>query len=347
MKNYPIFLLPKGKIMMTAKIENNAIKLLKETKFPSKRRYSIGENGYVACIDSENELLIIGQINFDGQVEHFVQIPFPKVIYPRSILIYKDNIIIGGFKHAPISQENYYSSELLVSYSIKDMKFIPIEIPIQTYDKSIDDLLVDENRIIAVDNIVFPKYLIECDFSDPNNPSFIKLHNLPNNGTYEHISKGALNKNYIALLSSSGGMYGNGNHINIFKKGNYSEYAILSQWNSVETYYKNKIKKYYWNDIMISKIYNMLLISASEYGVGIYKIIPDLINDKNFDETKSIVYHNEWSKKLIKILHVPNNEKKIILIFEEGDSDSVTHSYAIEDLDKISIIAGFSNRRNL
>ena len=55
MKSYPIFLLPKGEVMMTAKIEDNEIKLLKKTIFPSNRRYSISETGLAACLDIEKK----------------------------------------------------------------------------------------------------------------------------------------------------------------------------------------------------------------------------------------------------------------------------------------------------
>jgi hypothetical protein len=90
-------------------------------------------------------------------------------------------------------------------------------LPVQpTEGKSIDDILINGNKLILVDNIVYPKYLFEYDISISNKPVHNETIKLPNNGTYEHIYKGTINDNWMVLFSSSVGMNGAYQHISIF-----------------------------------------------------------------------------------------------------------------------------------
>jgi len=57
MKAYPIFLLPKGEVMMTARIDGDEIKVLKKTLFPSSKRYSISEKGLAVCLDNKTFII--------------------------------------------------------------------------------------------------------------------------------------------------------------------------------------------------------------------------------------------------------------------------------------------------
>ena len=57
MSSYPIFLLPNKTIMMTAKVEGEKIIMLKETPFPSSKRYSISEKGLAVCLDNKTFII--------------------------------------------------------------------------------------------------------------------------------------------------------------------------------------------------------------------------------------------------------------------------------------------------
>jgi hypothetical protein len=93
--------------------------------------------------------------------------------------------------------------------------------------KSIDDILVNNNRLILVDNIIFPKYLFEYDISIPNKPIHKQTTKLPNNGTYEHIYKGDINDNWMILLSHTMGDMGAFSHITIYSRTD-KKYALFS-----------------------------------------------------------------------------------------------------------------------
>jgi hypothetical protein len=385
MTQYPIFLLPQDDFMVTAKVENDKIQLLKKTSFPSGKRYFVSETGSCACLDKEKKVICCGQLTNDGSFEFTETIPFPKFISPKSICVIENQIILGGDNEYFFGR-SASSEELIVTYNPITKDFTIIDVPYKNYGKCIDDLLVDEKKVIAVDDIREPKYLFEYDFTDSRNVRLIGSYRLYE-GVNERISKGSLNEFYVALLSSYFVRDSAGIFITIFKKGDYKNYIILSQrvtfqrsiydtaifeldisarvYNCLEKANIKTIgdlvqkteremleiknfgrkslseikqillalgvdfamdlrdrdekkqadeKLYSWRDIIL--IDNMLCISASEDGIGCFKI-----KDKDFsvrDETKEVTsqiqYHNPWNKNIVKILPVPNNKKQFVLI---------------------------------
>lgn len=333
MNDFPIFLLPKGEIMMTAKVDAESIQLLTKTLFPSGKRYAISISGLVACLDKDKKLIIYGQLNLDGGFDYLRILPFPSIISPKSMCLIKDNIILGGENNHDYSN-NINSHELIVSYSIIQDKFIPVEMPFQGYDKCVDDFLLQGNNVIAVDNLVYPKYLIEYDFKNPSSPNLIKSHNLPANGTYESIRKGTQNEYYIALISGTFGMYGVGVYINIFTIGNYKDYIRLSQ--DIGCFQTNvEQKEYCWKDIFLLPNKNFMLIAADIEGIGIYYIDDNLLRQDSNEDSDSIFYFNEWDKKVIKFLRIPNDMDNLIVVFKEGNDNNFQYSYSIKNIDDI------------
>lgn len=334
MTQYPIFLLPKGEIMMTAKMKDGEIHLLKKTLFPSDKRYAISNSGLTACLDRTKKIIIYGQLTEDGDFDYVKVLPFPSIISPKSICVVKDHLVLGGENnHEFLNDIN--SHELVVSYSIREDKFTPVDMPYKGYDKCIDDLLVSGSKIIAVDNIVYPKYLLEYDFQNPSYPHLIKSFNLPENGTYESIHKGSQNENFLALISSSFGMDGGGRYVNVFRIGDYSNYIRLSQWYGVANDDEEQEKKYYWRDILLVPHKNVLLISSNDDGVGVYFLQDELFQEADNEDSDSIVYVNNWDKKVVKLLLPPNDSENVIAIFEEGEEDNIHYSYSIESISEI------------
>lgn len=331
MTRYPVILLPKGEIMVTAKVEGSEIKLLKKTLFPSGKRYAISDNGLAACLDKDKKLILFGQLNEDGDFEDLKILPFPSVTSPKSISIVRNNIVLGGENKSDFVK----SYELVVAYSIREDKFIMVDMPFKGFDKCVDDLLIDGNKVLAVDNIVYPKYLIEYDFSNPDYPHLVKSFSLPENGTYESIKKGTLNEEYLALLSSSFGMDGGGRYINIFIKGDYENYIRLSQWYGLTNENEKQKKRYSWSDIYLVPGANTLLISADEDGIGLYYIGDELMDQNGFDDSESVLYFNSWNKKIIKLLPVPNDNDSLVIVFEETSSQNVAYSYVVESIANI------------
>ena len=304
--DFNIFLLPQGEIMTTAIVEDDKVKVLKKTLFPSGNKYSISKTGIAVCLDKEKKVIIYGQLLNDGSFGFYKLIDFPEMISPKSICILNEHLILGGENNSHFN-ENIVSHELVVTYNILNGKYTPLEMPFKSSGKCVDDLLIDNDIVIAVDNIVYPKYLLEYNFKNPYSPYLDISYELPTNGTYETIIKGVLSNKYIILTSSSYGQDGVGRYINIFNRGDYKVYIRLAQWYG---WGESKEKKYSWSDTLI--IDNYLCISALEDGIGLF-FIDNFEKDSN-DRSSEIQYFNPWNKKIVKIIKAPNDLDKLILI---------------------------------
>ncbi|MEB0277186.1 hypothetical protein [Mucilaginibacter sp. 10B2] len=331
--DYSVFLLPQGEIMTTAIVESDKLKILKKTLFPSGKRYSISKTGVAVCLDKEKKLILYGQILKNGEFGFYKLINFPEMISPKSICILNHHIILGGENHSHFN-ENIVSNELVVTYNILNEKFTALEMPFKQSGKCIDDLLIDDDTIIAVDNIVYPKYLLEYNFVNPYKPYLELSHELPTNGTYESIVKGVLSKNFTILTSASRGQDGFGRYINIFNRGEYKVYIRLSQWYG---WGENNEKTYHWSDTLI--IDNYLCISALEDGIGLFLI--NNFETMSMDRSSEIQYFNPWNKKVIKLLKLPNENEKVVLIMS---ADNVNSYEVINTKEIIALYRTFKDR---
>ena len=265
-------------------------------------------------------------------MENISILTFPSMISPKSICVFKNHFILGGENNHTFFN-NINSHELVATYSILQNKFSSVEMPFKKHEKCVDDLLLDNNKVIAVDNFIYPKYLLEYDFKNPDFPYLIASYSLPANGTYESIKKGTLNDSYIALLSSSYGMSGGGKYVNIFQRGDYKSYIRLSQWYGNSN--QSNEKKYHWRDILLLPERNILLISSDEDGIGIYYINNYMTYENGAEDSDSIHYFNGWDKKVIKILLHPQSTESVMVVFEEGEKDNISYSFALVSIKEL------------
>ncbi|UOQ83281.1 hypothetical protein [Hymenobacter sp. 5414T-23] len=95
--------------------------------------------------------------------------------------------------------------------------------------KALDDVLADDQNLVLVDNIVFPKYLFvyswPTDGSLPADPQIVEL---PFSRVYEHIEKGQMSTGYVALLSTSAGMDGMGAYVSVLRRGDWAPVAVFA-----------------------------------------------------------------------------------------------------------------------
>ncbi|SMB79407.1 hypothetical protein SAMN00120144_3129 [Hymenobacter roseosalivarius DSM 11622] len=95
--------------------------------------------------------------------------------------------------------------------------------------KALDDVLADDQNLILVDNIVFPKYLFVYLWPPsgglPTDPQVVEL---PFSRVYEHIEKGQMSAGYVALLSTSAGMDGVGAYVSVLRRGDWAPVVVFA-----------------------------------------------------------------------------------------------------------------------
>lgn len=329
MQAYPIFLLPKGEIMMTAKIDGDKILVLEKTIFPSNKTYSISETGLAACLDNEKKIIIYGYLKEDGNMEGLVILPFPSMISPITICILKNQFLLGGDKDV---FGGNYSDKLMAKYSILQNKFTIVEMPLEINETDIssciNDILFDYNKVIVVCNLNDQNYLLEYDIKNNDFSHLTDNHILPQYSSLKYIIKVTFNNSFVALLTSCFSTKTGDRFINIFRKGNYKGYASLYQCN--RNYNPGD-----WSDILLLPDHNVLFVLSHKDGIGICFIDDSMISDNRHYYSYSIRFTNKWKKKVIKILLPPQINDKILLIFEEEYDNNLLYSFALESIEEI------------
>lgn len=92
--------------------------------------------------------------------------------------------------------------------------------------KLLEKLVVDGNRLIAVDNVIIPKYLFVLDDAE-RSPEAVRVIDLPVHGPKERIKDAVLSGGRLAVLSSTASISGGGEHL-YFLDGEYRQSGNLS-----------------------------------------------------------------------------------------------------------------------
>lgn len=324
-------ILPKQKETKLCTFTNDKIIEMTEIDIPQNSKYAIDENNFVASLHLDT--IYICQINEKKEsIKYYPKLHVPSTISADCIAI-KDGIIyIGGKK-------NEGHGEILLLYNIKKEEWKTIPIPaeiISGYRKSIDDLLIEKDILIAVDDIASPKYLIEYTIQNPSSPVLSKIQKLQNSGPYEHIQKGASNENYIALLSTSSGLFEISNIIAIYsKKRNYKNPFIWMTSKKQGEYSSTKSNKknnssidldpfYEWKDILL--LDNHLFIAAEKDGIGHF-VFSDSLFKSSSDQAEFIQryiekhhgiihYTKQKEGNVVRLQAIPNNTHFFIAVIQ-------------------------------
>ena len=198
-----IFIIPQNETSLICKIENNVVRELGSFPKSIDSKSIVVNDKFICSIDS-----LISVFDIKGNLLKEIISDFE----PTSLNSKNEAVYFGGKS----SKNGTNSGEIfaLLDLEKKDFLLEKIKLPIDiSYGKAIDDILILKNKLLLVDDIVYPKYVLEYDISDAKNPKHIETKKLDNNGTYEHIVKGDLNENWLILLSSTVGQGGSSDHI--------------------------------------------------------------------------------------------------------------------------------------
>ncbi len=206
MKN--LFVIPQKAQSIIATIENDQILNLGPIDIPyvSKTVYC-QEHGIFVSINFKEKALKMYRENGD-------YIGFNNQFKFSCIAIKDDVVYLGG----AYKKKKNGLGELcsLLDLSEVDFKFKQINLPIVAVkNKAIDDIVIVGDKLILLDNIVFPKYIFEYNISNPRAPKHLNTIDLPDNGTYEHIVKGDGNEKWLGIKSSTVGSFGCAQHLTI------------------------------------------------------------------------------------------------------------------------------------
>jgi 5'(3')-deoxyribonucleotidase len=214
------FIIPQEKTSFIAKVVEGKINIIKTIDIPYQSINKFTENNLIASqCTATNEFRV-----YNSEAELLISKPDCKY---RAMEIKQNTVYLGG--EYTLAGENKKEGEMfsIINLENPENEIENISLPIKVIPgKSIDDILIRDNQLILVDNMMLPKYLFEYDISDPGNPKYVKTKQLNYNGPYEHILKGDINKNWMAILSFTFGRGGQARHLSI--SGKTERYMSIS-----------------------------------------------------------------------------------------------------------------------
>lgn len=109
-------------------------------------------------------------------------------------------------------------------------RWTPVPIPEQLrhHGKAVDGLLIEGRRIIAVDDIVMPKWVIVYEADDAGNLQPEEVTELPCHTSYERIRRCALGPGMVGLISSGFNHGTSSRFVSILGSADFMEWALWS-----------------------------------------------------------------------------------------------------------------------
>jgi hypothetical protein len=301
LNNGNLFLLQTDEKIISINSFDNKINEIKSFPISEKSIYTTDQKERVAILDTAKNDVSIFEIKSSAQMK--LTIPFE--IKPKTILLNNDNLFIGG----------EMGKELLIQYHLKSKKWHQLEIPkeVISYGKAVDDLVVNDTLLIAVDNLIMPKYILYYHLNSNDKLNFSHFKELKSNSSYESIHKARITNSYIGLLSGTLNHGTVREHITI-----YSDLNLLTSF-AISVEYKRNMT---FKDFML--IGDTLFIANSSKGLGVFKI-----QKSNFKESKYGIFNAEIKESQVSYKKIKNgeiinftripNEQKIILTIKNSN----------------------------
>lgn len=194
----------------------------------------------------------------------FAPLPMPSGYTAACLRFHRQVLFVGG----NCGQEVLGTFD----FAAPEPRWAPLAVPPQfrQHGKRIDDLLLDGDRLIAVDDIVFPKYLLRYDVSDPRNPWLIDVADLPYHSSYERIHSAALGLDWVALFSTTANHGWRGIHIALLGRTELQERAVLSATTNPPFGGTDDVERRDWRGVAFHG--NTLLVAAGRDGVGVLNL---------------------------------------------------------------------------
>jgi len=283
--------------------ENSIIEEHKTFKISQKSIFTTDKKTRVAILDTVKSNIIL----YDIQSSKKTKLTIPYDLKPKTILLNENNLFVGG----------KMGKEILVQYRIKSNKWEKLEIPeeVLMWGKAVDDIVINDSLLIAIDNLVMPKYVLFYSLKPEGKLELSHFKDLKSNGSYESIHQGRITEKYLGLISNTySGYVGSTEHITIYNNLEFTSSFAISSNQHVKNYHT-------FNDFAI--IGDRIIIASKEKGLGILKIKDsyfkehDEYKNKRFNtriNTSKIKYLAYKNETILKITIIPNTDIVVLTV---------------------------------
>jgi hypothetical protein len=260
------FVVPRRNASVLCTVDGGRLVEINPVPVPVRGECAVSASGWIAFTLDEGRA--IGRAHVDAEPAE--QRSFPLLAMPadykaHTLAFAGDVLYVGG----------ECGEEVLGTFDLAEVApaWAPVEVPpgLRQQGKAMDDLLVDGDRLIAVDDIVYPKYLVLYDVADPARPRLREVRDIPNHGTYERIHTAALGENWLAILSGTFGRAGAFQHVALFDRESLHEHVALHgrlrSFDGPEGDPAAEQRDPPWHDVALRG--DVLLLAAGSQGLGV------------------------------------------------------------------------------
>lgn len=306
--NGNLFLLQKDKKTISINsFENDEIKQLHTLGTSDNSIYATDQKSRVVVLDTSKNSLSLFDIKTESESE--LKIPFD--LKPKTILLNGENLFIGG----------EMGKEMLVQYNLQSQEWYKLQIPREVMypGKAIDDLVISDSLLIAIDNIIMPKYVLFYNLNSIGKLALSHFKELKSNGAYETIYQGRITDKYFGLVSGTvSGYVGATEHITIYDNLDLNNSFALSSNEQEKDYHT-------FTDFVI--IGDILVIASKEKGLGFFRIEDSYFKDSdkyrnigfNPRVSTSKIRYKKVDKEMITKLTLVPNTNTIVLTLESKE----------------------------
>jgi hypothetical protein len=302
------------------------------------------EFGWVAWADGGKTIGLTHLDAIEGE-GGFSPLVMPEKYEAGCLLFHRQVLFVGG----------RCGTEVIGAFDCAnpEPRWTPLDVPAEfrKYGKQIDDLLLDNDRLIAVDNHDVPKYLLVYSVADPRQPRLLETRRIPTLWWGESIYAGALGTNWLALLSIGGGSFvGSRMQIGLYDRRALALFGWLAAIPKQRAYGFGGLAKgprRTWNRIAFAG--DVLLIAADDDGVGVLELAKlqrpanpvecDPDNRGHFERSAFKSEHEEFSKaceaalryvrpagrlgEVVQVIPVPDSRHFLAIVESETELDTV------------------------
>ncbi len=268
--------------------------------------YAVDNQGRLALLTGKGHPLHIIDIR-SGKQQTF---PLPYALQAKSITLNGPDVFIGG----------EMEEEMLLHLNITSGQWSTPAIPeaIKKPGKAIDEVIVDGDFLVAVDNIIIPKYVLYYRYQTGEKPVYSHRVQLKTNGAYEHIARARIQGGYMGLLSFTHSIYaGTSGHVTVYDQQNmHRSFAVTTG--------RELAEQDSFTDFAF--VGNKLLLASREKGLGILTIKDDYFKttgnqghaELNAEpDTRLVSYRHFGGKTLQQITVIPGTGKVVLSLADK------------------------------
>lgn len=224
------FIIPTNGQLAVARLLGDALEPVVNLGVPWGSIAKLRDDGVVATISEAHKRIRVHRCNQEGIVPVVPPFNLPRFFQGDDLVVVGNVLYVCGR-----GRRGNPGIDMLGMCVLDRAQPRWLDVPVPAWaasrGKRIDALFVDGSRLLAVDNVIRPKWILIYDITEPSRPVFTDAVPLVSHATYERVRCAAMGTNWVALLASAVGQWGAASILALLDRSTLQEHcAIIVAW---------------------------------------------------------------------------------------------------------------------